>query len=78
MNKREVAILEKAFVSEVNGEELFQTKSKLAAGLVGDGFLEEASYTLGGQFPVTVRGYRLTHLGRLTYCISCEDDDANS
>lgn len=78
MNARENGILERAFLSEVNGEELFQTKSKLAKQLAYDGFLEEATYTLDGRLPVTVSGYRLTNLGRLTYCIGCEDEDDNS
>jgi hypothetical protein len=71
-------MLERAFTSEVNGENLFQTKSRLAEVLAEDGYLEEASYTIEGRFPVIVKGYRLTHLGRLTYCLSCEDDDADA
>jgi hypothetical protein len=29
--------------------------------------------TLGGRFPVVVKGYALTHAGRLAYCLTCED-----
>jgi hypothetical protein len=48
-----------------------QTKSKVALKLVEEGYLIKDSQTIGGRFPVTVHGYRLTHLGRITYCVGC-------
>ena len=76
MDKRSLELLEKAFAAEIeaatnNGIGLMQTKSKIAEKLVETGYLEKASRALGGRLPVTVEGYQLTHLGRITYCSSC-------
>lgn len=78
MNKQSLALLEKAFTEEVNeglhgGIGIMQSKSKLATKLLEDGYLVEASKTVGGRFPVVVKGYRLTHLGRMEYCQSCTE-----
>jgi hypothetical protein len=40
----------------------------LARKLVDEGYLEEGEMTLSGRFPMTIRGYRLTELGRMTVC----------
>ena len=77
MNKRELALLEKAFSLEIeaalNGvSDLMKTKSKLADDLVIGGYLIKAKDQLCGRFPVTIEGYRLTDLGRMTYCKTCE------
>lgn len=79
MDKRSLNLLEKAFVAEIDegvnkGIGLMQTKSKLAEKLVDEGYLVKDVQTLGGRLPVSVEGYRLTHLGRITYCLSCEDE----
>jgi hypothetical protein len=79
VNKRELELLEKFFEKEIEGAlnhhlRLYQTKSKLAAKLVDGGYLCEREYVLGGRFPVKVRGYELTELGRVTYCFSCDGD----
>lgn len=77
MNKREMAILEKAYDCEVmaalNGRTIhfMQTKSKLAEKLVDNGLLQKVSMQLQGSLPCTVNGYELTHAGRLAYCASC-------
>lgn len=76
MDKKSLRLLEQVFEAEIKGAlsrgpRLFQTKSKLAKKLVEDGYLEEDEFVFGGRFPVRVRGYVLTHLGRLTYCSSC-------
>ena len=81
MNKRELALLEKAFESEIEhaitkrGFAFMQTTSKLAKKLVDDGMLVEVTEVLGGQFPVTLHGYLLTHLGRYTYCATCSGEE---
>lgn len=82
MNKRELDILEKVFSAEIctavsgDGLGIFQTKSKLAQELENGGYLKKETIVLGGRFPVTVSGYRLTLLGNFAYCISdrCADD----
>lgn len=76
MKKAEMNILECVFDAEVKGAlsggvHLFQTRSKAAEKLVSDGLISKAKTTLGGRFPVTIEGYELTELGRLTYCTSC-------
>lgn len=76
MTKAEIKLLEKVFEAEINGAlnrtfRLYQTKSKaLADKLVKDGLLVESEVVFGGRSPVTVKGYELTELGRLTYCMS--------
>ncbi len=72
MNKKELAILEKAYEAEIDGalrgyEGILQTKSKAAKKLADEGYLEEVTIRLGGQFPVVSVGYRLTIFGNLTY-----------
>lgn len=71
MNKKQLAILEKAFAADIyrtsNG--LIQTKSKLAAGLVENGYLQRRELTLGGRFPVVMSGYQITHRGIYAYCV---------
>lgn len=75
MKKTELQILEKAFEAEVHGAlsahkiHLLQTKSKLAKKLVAEGYLREAQTKYLG---LTFSGYELTHLGRITYCTTCE------
>jgi hypothetical protein len=76
MNQREMKLLEKAFIAEFEEGAhgvigVMQTKSKVALKLVEEGYLVKDSQTIGGRFPVTVHGYRLTHLGRTTYCVGC-------
>ena len=77
MNKREIAILEKAYDAEVasalskSGMHLMQTKSKLADKLVEGGFLRKASIRMRGPWPCTVEGYELTDAGRMAYCVMC-------
>jgi hypothetical protein len=76
MNQREMKLLEKAFIAEFEEGAhgaigIMQTKSKVAAKLVEDGYLVKDKMVIAGRFPVTIEGYRLTHLGRLTYCTGC-------
>jgi len=77
VNRKELALLEKAFAAEVEAAIncapcLVQTHSKLASKLVDDGLLREVSEVLGkGPFAVRLDGFALTELGRMTYCMSC-------
>ncbi len=80
MNKKSLKLLEQVFACEINsalsqdGIGLFQTKNKLADQLVREGCLELKTVILPGRIPVSISGYELTHLGRLTYCSSCDDE----
>lgn len=83
MNKRETALLGRAFGAEIdsalsNGRipPIMQTRSKLAKELVEQGLLQEASAKIDGPFRVTVSGYSLTAAGHLAYCLTCDEDDA--
>ena len=73
-------MLESAYEAEIDGAlnkgcDLLQPKNKkLADELVADGYLVEGEYVIQGRFSATIKGYRLTHLGRLTYCSTCEGE----
>lgn len=81
MKKRQLDLLEKVFAAEINRCRdhvgLFQTRSKLAQELEAEGYIEQAEVHLGGRFPVTIKGYALTHRGRIAYCMSdrCQNVD---
>lgn len=81
MNKRELALLERAFAAEIDAAgggaltHLIQPRGKLAEKLVADGLLRANQVTLAGRFPVAIKGYELTELGRMTFCMSCADTD---
>lgn len=78
MDKKRLRLLEKAFDSEVHaalhGSQLhmMQTKSALAETMVEEGLLAKCKIQISG---VTVEGYELTHVGRMSYCMTCDDDD---
>lgn len=75
MNKKELAILEKAWMEEIyNDIPIIQTKSKIAAQLADEGYLEWKEVTLCGAIPVVIRGYQITHAGILAYCLSLPDN----
>lgn len=79
MKKSELDLLEKVLDQEIDGAinrhaGIYQTKSKIAKKLENEGFLIKVKIVLGGSFPVTIEGYRLTLLGNFAYCTSdrCE------
>lgn len=77
MNKLELALLEKAFEAEIDAAlkhtpRVIQPRSgELADKLVADGLLRKSEEILGGRLPVRLKGYELTELGRLAYCMTC-------
>ncbi len=81
MNKKQLNLLAKAFESEmlaavgISKIPLLQTKSSEARALVQSGHLVESEVSRGG---VAVRGFELTHLGRLAYCQSCDASGASN
>ena len=76
MDKKRLALLEKAFDAEVSaalrGHQLhiMQTKSKLAETLAEEGLLAKCKVQISGA---TVEGYELTHVGRMAYCMTCDE-----
>lgn len=74
MTKPELAILEKCFVAEINDHLPYQQRmSKPLQKLLDDGMIQPMKRVFPGRFAVTCEGYQLTHLGRITYCTSCDE-----
>ena len=72
--KAELNALEKVFAAEINGRLPFQSKAKIFQRLCDGGYLEPMERVYGsGWSAITVKGYQLTHLGRYTYCASCDE-----
>jgi hypothetical protein len=68
--------LERVFAAEIEGRLPFQSKARIFYELCRDGLIEPMERVFGGRFPITAKGYQLTHAGRLLYCSSCDDDDS--
>lgn len=68
--KKILVALERVFAAEINDRLPFQSKARIFIELVEQGYLEPMSriFGAGTRFKVTVSGYQLTHLGRMTYC----------
>ena len=78
MNKKELAILERAFESEFKAalEKTplpIQGKGKIYKKMVDDHLLEPYTGIWRG---INITGYVLTHVGRMAYCMTCEDESA--
>jgi len=74
MTKAELGALERVFAAEIDNRLPFQSKGKIFSRLCDDGYLEPMERNFGhNRFGVVVKGYQLTHMGRLTYCMSCPD-----
>ena len=73
VNAAELKVLERIFAAEISGRLPAQFKSKHLAPLQERGMVEpmETKVGAGGPFTVTISGWALTHLGRITYCESC-------
>lgn len=78
MKKADLAVLEKAFAAEVERRLPFQSRSEIAHRLAKEGYLQPMEITVGAgtRFPVLVKGFELTHAGRLMYCASCDQPAA--
>ncbi|MFC0708964.1 hypothetical protein [Azorhizophilus paspali] len=70
LNKRELQMLEWVWVAEIKGRLPLQTNSKVAEKLFLDGLLIRGSIVISGA---RVEGYWLSHAGRLSYCMNCDD-----
>lgn len=76
MNKQELAMLERAYVAEIDGAMskhlgILQTKSKVAKKLVEDGLLQKVEHSFVDG--IVIKGYLLTHAGRIAYCSTCDE-----
>jgi hypothetical protein len=80
MNKRELALLERGFIADIEGAlnktpRMFQTRSKLAEKLADEGFLQRVEYRISG---VVCKGYSLTLAGNFAYCMSLDDSEPSA
>jgi hypothetical protein len=80
LNRRDLELLGKVFAVEVHAAltprypMVFQTRSKRIQALKEMGMVKEAEKRVGrGPFAVTIKGWELTALGHLTYCMSCDE-----
>jgi hypothetical protein len=73
--KAEMKMLERAFAAEIEDRLPFQSRSDIAHRLAKEGYLQPMTIEhQADRFgPITVKGWQLTHLGRLTYCASCDE-----
>jgi hypothetical protein len=80
MNKKDMALLERAFEAEIDAAiegkpRPMQTRAAARAdALVADGLLAKCVENWRG---IRIEGYELTHAGRLAYCMTCEDDSGS-
>lgn len=76
MDKKRLALLERAFMAEINTAvghhqmHMMQTKAALAEKMVEEGYLAKCTVK---SFGATFSGYELTHVGRMAYCMECDD-----
>lgn len=84
MTKRDMKLLEKVFSAEIESAlgasptHVFQSKSKRMEVLEQEGCVRRVTRTLPGRFAVTISGWELTELGRMTYCFSVDDGEDDS
>jgi hypothetical protein len=70
--KAKLRALEKIFACEIEDRLPFQSKAAIYRQLLDEGLVDEMERHFGsGWSSVTVKGYCLTHAGRLKYCESC-------
>ena len=80
MDSKRMKLLERAYEAEIfaaigsHGLHMVQTKAALAETMVEEGYLAKCKTTLHGA---TIEGYELTHVGRMAYCMTCEDELPN-
>lgn len=78
LNKPQLALLEELYAAEIahatdrRATLLVQRKNKTTESLEAQGLIAMAETVLPGRFPVTIRGWRLTEAGRITYCQNCD------
>jgi hypothetical protein len=69
--KKVLRALERVFAAEIEDRLPFQSNALIYLDLCDEGMVEPMERTFGGRFPVIVKGWQLTHAGRITYCGSC-------
>lgn len=69
LTKKHLAALEKVFTAEIEDRLPFQARAKIYGELVDKEYLFKETINKSG---VQVTGYFLSHLGRYSYCNSCD------
>ena len=70
LTKADVKALGKIFAAEIDGNLPFQSKAQIYLDLCDRGLAAPMTKRLGsGPFAVIVRGFELTHAGRLRLCV---------
>lgn len=71
MKNTELKLLEKIFAKEIDGG-VYQTKRKMAKKLEDEGYIQLVEKHLGRDRlgSIVVKGYVLTIMGNLSYCMS--------
>jgi hypothetical protein len=78
LKKRDFQLLGAVFEREISGLLPAQiVKSKAVVSLEERGYITPMTIVLPGVFPVTVKGWELTELGRMTYCANCSEGKDN-
>jgi len=73
LTKKDFALLEKIFESEITGTLPFQSRSKEYKRLEEEGLVQHVTQRLRGRFPVDVHGWVLTLRGHCLYCANCPE-----
>lgn len=78
ITRPEYNMLSRMFAAEIESAlansklpQMFRSKSKLTEKLHEKGMIEPVEFAMGGQLPMTFKGWVLTHSGRFTYCANC-------
>lgn len=70
---REMQMLEKVWMAEVENRLPFQTRAAMIKRLAAQGLVQPMETMVGKGHPqVRVTGWQLTHAGRVLYCSTCD------
>lgn len=81
MNKKHIDALGKVFAAEVQAaldhtSSMYQSKAKIYAELESMGMVVKVEEKFGtGWATVHCQGWELTHIGRMAYCATCEEEN---
>ena len=68
MKKSKLKVLERLFEADMKEIPIYQRRSKHIEELEAEGLAQRIEIRLGGRFPVTIKGWRISPAGHMTYC----------
>jgi hypothetical protein len=72
--KKVLKALERVFAAEIKGRLPFQSKALVYLDLCDEGLVQPMETHFADRYgAITVKGWQLTHVGRLVYCSSCDE-----